>query len=262
MHRLDDPRPEWARQSELWRRQAPSESVFHIIGPYNTGTNFVYHLLNANKIPHTPTPRHPITHKALFKHYPFDVAKRIAGTLSIDTTDLVFLIMVRSPYKWLDSLRKSPYEFHFDDYASPCRIDLAAINHDENYADHLSSVLPGEDAGALFSFTNVVEYWNRFYRDYLSASDSNRISALFLRYEDLVEFTPESIDLLRARIGLPTIEEFRIPAGPSKKHGSASGYLEARARLDRTPTFSPREREAIDAHLSPPLCRRMGYAIQ
>lgn len=248
-----------ADQFGVWYPGARRKTAFHIVGPYNTGTNFLHALLDANGIPHTPTAATPNIYKDAFKHYPWPVTVRVLAARSTHTADLVFLVMARDPYSWLLALRKSPYEMEYTDYVSPCAIGTHAINHDASYAQHLRTTLAGEEIDAAFRFGSVVDYWTRFYGDYLSAYHKGAISVLFLRYEDAVQATPECINFLRAGLGLPPSDHFHVPVNPAKEHGQASGYLTARARGEPRTAFSEADRAAIEAQLSPDICHAIGY---
>lgn len=251
-----------AHFDELGIKAAP-DTAYHLIGPYNSGTNFASRLLDINKIPQTPTEKAPRIHKDLCKHYPYMVVRKVRKRYYRKLHKAIFLVLVRDPFRWLGALKKAPYEMEYVDYSSPCRVGLHALNYDECYGDHLNRLLPSEDIGELFKFANVVDYWNQFYRGYLNAHHDGEIQVLFLRYEDLIFNTAECIHVLRILIGGPALGDFHIPSDPSKSHGTAAGFITARSRCrtPRTDGFSDQDKATIEQRISTKISDAMGYPL-
>lgn len=256
---------------ELWSKSAPeirsrleikAGRSLHIVGPYNSGTNFAVALLARNGI--STTDAAPSAIKTLaFKHYPFEVASR-AMSLAGETWDgVVVVVMTRHPISWIESLKKSPYELVFPDLISPARIDLSAINHGLSYRDALKPVLSSSELEQAFSFKSAVHYWNSFYNGYAMAHRAGQIEAVFMRYEDLVASTAECTQVLSRIVRVDDLVELTIPMLPSKDHGSPSGYLTARRKLISSPIgeLSKVEERQVSSQADRFLAECLGYPL-
>ena len=84
----------------------------HIIGPYNTGTNLLFNIINQTKCidvienksitiehQHKPFGKHTLNIK-IIENY-------------LDNPDNLLIIMYKNVYNWLYSIQKAPYDVKF-----------------------------------------------------------------------------------------------------------------------------------------------------
>lgn len=215
-----------------------SAGCLHVTGPYNSGTNFVAALLVRNGLETTDLNANPLRTIA-FKHYPYPVAARAALSAGVDLRRALFVVLLRDPYKWVAALKRSPYEFVFSNLSAAAHIDIDAAQNDGlPYRVWLNEVLPSPDLEEAFRFRSVVRYWSEFYSGYRSAHARGEITAVFVRYEDVVADTAEFVNISGAMLGRSTATEVVVPLPSAKDHGITSGYLAARAKLTRPSMLS------------------------
>jgi hypothetical protein len=231
----------------------------HVIGPYNSGTNFLAAMLDKNGIPHTDDGESPLR-QAAFKHYPYPVAARAMAATGASADGVLFVVLLRNPFNWIDALKRSPYEFVYRDLVSSCHIDVdLALNHHQPYREHLEGVMNESELIAAFTFDNLVSYWSTFYRGYAEASMRGELDVLLLRYEDLVAAPAECLQAIRAAMGLEPATELVLPLGSAKSHGVSAGYIEARRKLGQPPALGWREATQIRSRLDREVMAMAGY---
>lgn len=214
-------------------------TYYHVVGLYNTGTNFAASLLSINNVPNSDAQQSPLRTLA-FKHYPFTITRRCLRSAAVLAHEAIFVVLLRHPWRWIKAVEKSPYELRFEQKDAKGHVDLRASNHGRTYREALIADFSDEELRSEFSFDSLASYWIKFYSSYLIASDRNEIRCVFVRYEDLVEHTIEVLDVLIRSLGGPHGVRLCIPIEPSKSHGNPVGYFAAREKLKGPVSISER----------------------
>jgi hypothetical protein len=171
-----------------------------------------------------------------------------------------FVVLLRNPYNWVSALKRSPYEFVFDDLSSPARIDVdAALNDGLPYGTWLGGTMSKAEIEEAFRFRSVVRYWSEYYAGYISAHTRGEINAVFVRYEDVVADTAEFVRVAGAVLDLPMPTEVVLPMASAKAHGITAGYLAARRKVDLPPDLGLRELLQVRNQIDPSMTGFAGY---
>ena len=178
----------------------------HIIGPYNTGTNLLFNIINQTECidvieNKSITIKHQ--HKPIGKHT-LDI-KTIENYL--DNPDNLLIIMYKNVYNWLYSIQKSPYDIKYTKLYLPVKLD-------------------GK------KFPNMIELYNFYFINYMSILQRYP-NAIFLDYNKVID-NANSYNYIQAKlskIGLSmnSITKFNETLmKPSKEHGkSVKNVIEA-----------------------------------
>lgn len=170
----------------------------HVIGPFNTGTNLVFHLINNSKCVDLNNNQ---TIKIKDINYPFH--KHIIDMNCIEkylqNPNNLLIIMYKNIYSWLYSIKKAPYN----------------IRYTKLY-------LPVELYGKRFS--NMIELYNYYYVNYTSILQKYS-NVIFLDYKKVVDqsisFNYINNKLNKLNIYLTSNENFiNTLMRTSKDHGN------------------------------------------
>ncbi len=213
--------------------------VLQVLGPHNTGTNFVIRILRDSGF---RLEVHKQGHTRLWKHTLPDL---IPEGLIADPS-VRFLVLVKHPAFWFASMRKASYAAHLDDDGSVVMSSWGDIVFD----DH--------------RFPSLAEMWNWHYRTYLDRLPEDR--TIVVRYEDAL-FDPERVVRgFGEWIGQHARHQAdyaAILAEPAKPHGSPRHGEDALAHHARSPDelFGAAEYAALTAGLDAELLARFGYEL-
>jgi hypothetical protein len=177
-----------------------------------------------------------------------------------DPKSATFVVLLRDPFNWISALKRSPYEFIFDNLSSPAHIDVdAALIDGATYGTWLNAVMSRAEIEAAFGFRSVVKYWSEYYSGYIAAHIRGEIHAVFVRYEDVVSETVEFIRIAGAIVDQPMPTEVVVPVASAKAHGTTAGYLAARGKIDRPPDLRIGELFQVRKQIDRSLFRFAGY---
>ncbi|KAL7570956.1 hypothetical protein ACA910_002584 [Epithemia clementina (nom. ined.)] len=256
----------------------PNKS-YHFIataGTFNTGTNLMSELLIANcHLPghagggagvrwqvqwgkHTPVDNehYRLTHRTYkepkyLAQYTFPV------------------VMVRDPYKWMQSMCRHPYGAHWlhdvvDTSHCPNLVARAA-NPAKGVSERASDVWV-KYANFTKSHDSLVGFWNDWYQAYLDAS----FPFLLVRFEDLIYHPRAVVQRACECAGGKLRQKFRYIVDSAKRgvaaHGAMSqrtSYLDALSRYGtahgRYKGFHPVDLEYAKQHLDPNIMKMLAY---
>ena len=238
-----------------------------ILGPYDSGTNFVLAEL-AYAFAASPGVRvcagglraafSATCEPFVWKHTPPWRLPRMDDAAAGDGDDFVFA-MARDPLAWMVSMRKAPYTL--------------ALNATAPLAGRCTLVVRSRNADPLSSyrepFASLADAWNKYYRGYAA----RRVP--LARYEDFVLRHAEAMRNLTAAVSsratrggaatAPPPPPGDAPAntGAAKAHGDSRDWFEARAYVADEAwlgEYSAAELSWACAALDATLLRRLGYS--
>ncbi len=181
-----------------------------VLGPFNSGTTLMQRYLNQLFRDFSPDSFIYWKHSLPPEYFP-------CSNIPADTPDyrpigkfpgILFLCMVRSPYFWINSTLRRPY-------------NLAIQTNSRDVAERLRSPVVFRKNQR---FCNIIQVWNHYYRGYTKLLESgNRV--LYIRLEDLVkdaDSTLQKLDTcLQRKSGIDVQRTIKkISAIPSKKHNT------------------------------------------
>jgi len=206
-----------------------------IAGTYNTGTNYMSHMmrLNINRTLGEPqiNKKDALEYSELpwGKHGPL---KHRGQSLMdpeleyVNTDTILPVVMVRDPYRWLASMCKESYFVTWNRTRQHCPLvappslatttdmpegAFTGVYHCANEKQNLGDVFP-----------SLPHFWSDFYRQYWEDSKPR----LFVRHEDLVFHAEEVIRQVAACAGMALRSndlEYFVQA--SKRHGQATNLM-------------------------------------
>jgi hypothetical protein len=181
------------RQFQSLNQHRPDDINIAPAGLFNSGTNFLYQLLqeNCNFQGRSPSAYHGRAFQPPWgKHTPREYREihRIDHPLymNMKLEAVLPIVLIRHPYDWLKSVCNQPYAVHWRD-------------RDENRSDFVCPWIVHEDnqtqevivtyGSGLQRYESVAHLWNRWYRGYF---DSMAFPRIMIRMEDLI-FYPHKV---------------------------------------------------------------------
>lgn len=226
------------------------EKIKHcqIMGPFNSGTVLMSCYLHQLFLEFNP---------ACFKYWKHSLPPNFRSNeneqlstrdLSRDCEGIFFVCMVRSPYFWLPSTSRRPYNFGFHVRS----LDIGQRLRSPVY-------LNGE------LFINLVQAWNSYYRCYERNLEPLG-KVIYIRLEDLVRTPHEAVRLLESRLqrrpgsdAQATIDS--VSPVPCKSDNSFGEAWEEKNRMDfATKTLRQADLSFINQQLDPRLMKKFGYS--
>ncbi|CAK0886131.1 unnamed protein product [Prorocentrum cordatum] len=210
-----------AVRSDRRRRGAvmanPSSPALQIVGMFDSGTNLLGALLQANLGEGTMKEVCPGSdsegyHCFFWKHSPPQQLARELGTLQRKRRSTVLVAMVRSPLAHLVSWVKAPYEL------DKC-VKSTKFEHDEK----ANCAIRGEP------FSGLTGVWNSYLREYDGRHDASGSShpVIVVEYERLVIEPEAVVREIAAALGVKVHSTMRTLEAPAKQHGSPHGREKA-----------------------------------
>jgi hypothetical protein len=204
-------------------------------GLFNSGTNLLYQLLQANC--HFPDRDPDAYHGRAFqppwgKHTPreFRESHRIEHVLyqSMIVDAILPVVLIRHPYDWLKSVCEQPYAVHWRDRDQNKTIVCPLIVHPDNKTQEVMVTYGSGNQG----YESIAHLWNRWNRGYY---DSMAFPRLMVRMEDLIFYPDKVVPEICGCAGGSLIhpERIQIPLESAKKDTSghqqklSTTYLQA-----------------------------------
>ena len=168
-----------------------------IIGPYNTGTNLLFNIINGtncidliqNKYvtiehQHKPIGKHTLNIKSIENY--------------LNNPDNLLIIMYKNVYNWLYSIKKSHYFIKYTNLYSPVELDNK-------------------------KFPNMIELYNFYYINYMSILERYP-NAIFLEYNKVIDksntYNYINNKLNKINLNIKSINKLtELLMKSSKKHG-------------------------------------------
>jgi hypothetical protein len=237
-----------------------------IAGTFNTGTHLLLDILSRN----LPLKEYSTTHEMDVpsgKHTMLadnrwyrDRVKRTKADRSYGPFPIV---VVRDPYRWMNSMCKMPYRARWERGLNGHCPNLVPTARERSHPDYenitTTFVVTVNDSDDQ-RFDSLADVWSSFYGQYMNAT----IPRLIVRYEDLLHHTREVTQLVGQCLGYPALDTFRYPLAPSKGHGRPSGFVDALIKYSghagRYGRMSREDRNYAKAALDPILMRTFRYA--
>ena len=194
---LAPPTEPWLSRHKVWIR-----------GPQNSGTNFATAFLALNGVDVDASDR-DATALGCWKHTP---PWWIPSNLLLAHASFPVLAIVRHPWAWMLSMRKTHYDIRcawWSAYQS-CNMSIATYGRDLTTRP-CNVVLPPKE-----HFSYLEDVWSQYVTTWARRRDSTDAITL-VRFEDML-LSPAS---WWQAMGLPSpkAREIRIPETPSKRHG-------------------------------------------
>jgi len=154
-----------------------------IVGPENSGTNFLYELLKKNNI---STLGHSYASDANegcggWKHWPLQYAPSV-----MTSPDYFHIKLARHPLSWLLSMQKKNYDADCKEWHQfkNCTFKLPVQKVKSKHKKTLPEALKKSnlDHEGRLHFDNLIQLWNLYYSGYLKSNTAGVI----VRYEDLL----------------------------------------------------------------------------
>lgn len=213
-----------------------SQSLPKVAGLYNSGTNALSRLLELNLV-------HPDTHNSTgssleetpYSTVPWDkhrLAKyRDSFTLEQEKhvpKDLVLpLVIVRDPYRWMQSMCKVPYDVKWKRSTSHCpnlvvtALDRARLKSFATLSTPTATLAPPNST--TDEYPTLIDLYLDWYQQYLDAP----YPRLLIRYEDLLLHAEQIVSAIANCTGMEEKQPFRYRVHAAKAHGKSANYLEA-----------------------------------
>lgn len=218
----------------------PSDRQKHvqILGLFDTGTNLLRELLQANFGDQVvlyenfqPAARYWLMKDedvcysdeqngrqicSVWKHANLDVVKRRAPKRirQYEADNVIAIAMVREPLAWLQGVKKQPYDFSMEGNN---------FSRDDWLAQPVSVQTDWYGGPPTEGYSSIIEAWNSHARIYGNLANYGFKRHLVMRYEDLVLRTQKAVDAIASLLELP------IPKGidqvmDSAKLGDSHGH--------------------------------------
>lgn len=193
-----------------------------IMGPFDSGTNFVFNLCLKNDIKTHDCAYGQICPHGFtlgWKHWPLQIEP-----LSMKRDIRFNLMIVRHPLSWLLSMRKTSYDVacqNWDNF-STCSFDFQReVDQGERFKHG-----PGEIVGAdnKIHFKNLIELWNMYGRGYLDTD----IPGIILRYEDFLAHPQIILNVIKKETGIATGKAYVPMMQPAKDNPGVRGFESAK----------------------------------
>lgn len=236
----------------------PRPTRVHVVGLFNSGTNYLARLLAANQV----FGLNPKDHEMQSKHLPLDPLSRLRMQMSEEArTRMLYAVSVRDPFRWVDAMRNNRYEAEFAAINAPLSMPKMSLPPAGVHREPA-----GYDPEAwdqLFRARNIVDYWNRYHAEWIERGVDGMGHAALLRYEDLVTQPCEMVRIVRAVLDMPQTETIAVNVGSAKpEHGTPGDFWVAKRKVmvrELGPRFKREELAFITRNLSEDVCRHLGY---
>ena len=236
--------------------EMPRPRYVHVLGLFNSGTNYLAHLLAANAVFGLGEADHAIQSK----HYPLAILGRLTRLMS-DRGRLhtVNAVSTRDPFRWIDATRRSPYEAEFSALDAPVSMPKWEGLHVQRDA---AGYKPAE-WGRAFRSRNIVDYWNRYHAEWIENGLRELGHAAVIRYEDVVSQPCEIVRVMRAILGMEDTGSVVVNVGSAKaEHATPGSFWNAKRKMllpELAPRFTAEETAFISRNLSAEICAYLGY---
>jgi len=155
-----------------------------IMGPYDSGTNYLSKLMQANNLEEHHILDPSINERVVeggWKHWPEQYAP---DDLFTDKDRLV-IYLVRHPLSWFQSIKKATYDISCEDVVGTgaCDFDFQKLRWTRQWTNLNLLNAVGGQSGTVVHFNNLASIWNLYYDGYLN---QNKLPMMMVRYEDLL----------------------------------------------------------------------------
>ena len=206
-------------------RSHPNISRYWIRGLQNSGTNFAAMFLRMNGAIAARSDMDPLR-LGCWKHMPPWWFPSNLDPESPKLPAAQVLVIVRHPLAWAQSMMKTHYEIHCDDWKTMTRCSVS-VSFCHSLACPAFCTPPDARPHAYLE-----DLWSQYTQEWILARHERRV--LVTRYEDAV-LNP---DAFLHHIGLLSFRRpAKVPQLPSKRHGHSHNYSTALQSLV-TPVFS------------------------
>jgi hypothetical protein len=135
----------------------------HIIGPFNTGTNLMFKIINNSECIDTITNTIITTNDTSNVHNPFNkhILNMSVFENYLNNPDNLLIIMYKNIYNWLYSIKKESYDITYTKLYLP--VELYGKQH-----------------------TNMIELYNYYYVNYMSILERYK-NVIFIDYRKIID---------------------------------------------------------------------------
>ncbi len=223
-----------------------------VLGPFNSGTTlmqrYLFNLYRNFSPDCFPYWKHTLP--PVFYSYPRTPSRKPIRVPSGGFPNVLLVCMVRSPYFWVNSILKRPY-------------DVAFLTKSMDMEDRLRCPVVFRHNQR---FENITQVWNHYYRCYAEQLEINN-RLLYIRLEDLVKDTVNTLQKLDSRLhrrpgrNLKQVID-KISATPSKPHNAHGAVWKKKNRLKYVyESICNDDLVYINQQLDPELMRKFAYHL-
>jgi hypothetical protein len=181
------------------------------------------------------------------------------------------VVLVRDPYRWMDSMCKIPYEIVWEKDERHCPnlvFPLTSTWHDDLPSVYVRHWLPQQAQDALrpmkeIGYRSLAHLWSEWNREYVEAS----FPRLIIRFEDTIFHAEQVFQAVSDCVGLPQTPDHpfqrQVESAKDEKTQLSAGLLvalakngKARGRLSR---MLVEDIEYAQKYLDADLMRLFGY---
>ncbi len=223
---------------------------YQVLGPFNSGTvlmsRYLQNLFRNFAPKHFEYWKHSLPPWWFMQGHPPGPAVNKPVT---DFPGVMFVCMVRSPYFWLSSTCRRPYDITF-----------------QSKSFDLGKRLRCPVSLRLQRFRNIVQLWNNYYRRYEEELEVNQ-RIVYVRLEDLVRNPADTLSRLEPRLERRQGSELepvikRLTAAPMKPQNTYGAAWEEKNRLGHLrKTISNRDLTFITQQLDRRLMQKFDYPL-
>lgn len=198
----------------------PEKANIKIMGPMDSGTNFIFELSLLNDIPaqdcHYGT-ECPKNYHLGWKHWPLQ-----AEPIEMKDDKSRFNIMVvRHPLSWLLSIKKTPYDVSCEMWQtfSNCNLDVSheMDNTGKTFSPQSMKII---GKNQKIEFKNLIGLWNMYARGYLNTE----IPGIIVRYEDFLTAPSTVLNSMKTELGISKNKKYVPMLKPAKINESCKGF--------------------------------------
>jgi len=250
------------RQQVTLRRggKVPQNANIKIMGPMDSGTNFIFELGLLNDVPAQDchyAQKCPEQYHLGWKHWPLQ-----AEPLNMKNDEHRFNIMVmRHPLSWLLSIKKTPYDVSCETWEtfSDCSLDVAAEmkNPDVTFSPQSKEMI---SENQKIEVKNLIGLWNMYARGYLNTE----IPGVIVRYEDFLTQPNAVLNSMKAELGITESKEFVPMLKPAKTNKSSKGFDAAKkynVNKQFIQEYDPKLLKHIKATVDKDAMEKLGYSF-
>lgn len=196
-----------------------------IMGPYDSGTNYLSKLMAANNLEehHILDPSiNEIVVEGGWKHWP----EQYAPDDLFDDNDRLVIYLCRHPLSWFQSIKKATYDISCEDVVGTgaCDFDFQKLRWTRQWTNlNLLNAVGGE-SGTVVHFNNLASIWNLYYGGYLN---QDKLPMMMVRYEDLLTQPEVVLTAIASALGTALDGDFKAiheKAKPDYSRDFSSAY--------------------------------------
>jgi hypothetical protein len=212
-----------------YRQSVAAGVIPRIAGLYNTGTNALAKLFEANW---NTDEMAWMLEGSYFKwdvpygkHVPLHLRENVTVPARNPTPkdQVLPIVLIKDPFWWMQSMCKNPYGVKWPHH-DHCPNLVDREGRPVAVTTKYTFGTPKKNNVQKFQihYASLVHLWNDYYREYFDSPQPR----LLIRYEDLLYHGPEVLTAISTCVGL-TMPTFRYVTETSKTHGSGADFRQA-----------------------------------